>query len=441
MVLLLLAIAAVMLLSLVAIGKVPLSYNVRNLTVRWKTTVLSSLAFTAVIALLTVMMAFVHGMKRLTEETGQPGNVIVLSDGATDEILSNLTIGDLSEIENLPAIVRQGGHPLASRETYLVVVQPPADSATGHPKRRYLQLRGIDHPQLTAGVHNIELLRGGHWFSEAGVQEAASKDANAAPLVQAVLGEGVARELANSRSPSDRAAAKNPRRLDVGDTFLLGNRNWIVVGILKSAGSTFNSEIWAKRDLAASLFGKNTYTTLVLRTKDAAAAKDLQKFLSKDYKKAAVNAQVETEYYKSLSETTAQFSWAIAFLAVWMSVGGIFGVMNTMFAAISQRTKDIGVLRLLGYARWQILVSFLIESLAIALVGGLLGCLLGSMTDGWTATSIVGGQGGGKSVVLQLAISPDIIAAGILLTLLMGLLGGLLPAMSAMRLKALEALR
>ena len=125
-----------------------------------------------------------------------------------------------------------------------------------------------------------------------------------------------------------------------------------------------------------------------------------------------------------------------------MSVGGIFGVMNTMFAAISQRTKDIGVLRLLGYARWQILVSFLLESLVIALVGGLLGCALGSLADGWTATSMMMGQGGGgKSVVLQLAVSADIIATGILLTLLMGLLGGLLPALSAMRLKPLEALR
>jgi putative ABC transport system permease protein len=116
--------------------------------------------------------------------------------------------------------------------------------------------------------------------------------------------------------------------------------------------------------------------------------------------------------------------------------------MNTMFAAISQRIKDIGVLRLLGYARWQILVSFLLESLAIALVGGALGCALGSLSDGWSATSMMAGSGGGgKSVVVQLAVSPDILATGLLLTLVMGLLGGLLPALSAMRMKPLEALR
>jgi len=444
MILTLLTIAAVVLLVLLGIGKVPLSYNVRNLTVRWKTTAMIALAFTAVIGLLTVMMAFVHGMRRLTETTGQPGNVLVLADGATDEVISNLTIGDLSEIENLPDVVRDDGRPMASRETFLVANQPVANDSVGRPKRRFLQVRGIEDPRLTARVHDLELLPGGSWFSEAGVQEAPAGGGNAtaaAPLIQAVLGEGVAHELALDRSRQELAAARNRDRLDVGDTFTLRDRTWIVVGVLNSAGLTYNSEIWAKRPLVAALFGKNTYTTLVLRTENAAAAEKLKDFLGKDYKKAAFNAQVETEYYKSLSETTAQFSWAIGFIALVMSIGGIFGAMNTMFAAISQRTKDIGVLRLLGYARWHILASFLLESLVIALVGGMLGCALGSLTNGWSATSMVGGQAGGKSVVLQLAIDADIIATGILLTLLMGLLGGLLPALSAMRLKPLEALR
>jgi ABC-type antimicrobial peptide transport system permease subunit len=100
------------------------------------------------------------------------------------------------------------------------------------------------------------------------------------------------------------------------------------------------------------------------------------------------------------------------------------------------------VLRIIGFARWQILVSFFVESLLIALVGGLLGCALGTLCDGWTATSIVGnGQGGGKSVVLRLIVSPETIAAGLLVTLLMGVVGGLVPALSAMRLRPLESLR
>ncbi len=440
-----LAIALVLLAALLLAGKVPLSYNVRNLTVRWKTTLLTALAFTAVIALLTVMMAFVHGMRKLSSQTGQPGNVLVLADGATDEVISNLTIGDLADLENLPEVVRENGRPLASRETFLVVNQPMGRGPDGRPKRSFLQLRGIEDAQLTSRVHNLELLPGGSWFSEAGVQESPDRGPDgreAAPLVQAVLGEGVAQELARHRTPEQRAKAINPSRLEVGDTFVVRERTWIVVGVLKSAGLTFNSEIWAKRSLVASLFGKETYTSLILRAEDADAARRLKEFLAKDYKKAALNPQLETEYYANLSETSAQFSYAIGFLAMVMSVGGVFGVMNTMFAAISQRTKDFGVLRLLGYARWQILVSFLLESLVIALLGGLLGCAIGSLCDGWSATSIMTGDGGGgKSVVLELAVSPEIIAVGILLALTMGLLGGLLPALAAMRLKALEALR
>jgi ABC-type antimicrobial peptide transport system permease subunit len=440
MISLLLLIAAAILLTLTMVGKVPLSYNLRNLTIRWKTTLLTALAFTAVIALLTVMMAFVNGMRRLTDQTGQPGNVLVLADGATDEAFSNLSGGDLGEIENLPAVVRNNGRPMSSRETFLIVNQRIPNPANGRPKRRFVQVRGVENPQLTSRVHNMGILPGGHWFSEAGVQEA--DEPSAAPRIQAVLGQGAALALALDRTPQQLAAAKNRDRLEVGDTFALGNRMWIVVGVLDSADSTFNSEIWAKRSLVASLFGKNTYTTLVLRTKDAAAANHFKEYLNNNYKKAAVVAHVETDYYANMSETTAQFSYAIGFIAVIMSVGGIFGVMNTMFAAISQRTGDIGVLRLLGYARWHVLVSFLLESLAIALAGGLLGCAIGSLTDGWTATSIVGSHGGGgKSIVLELAVSRDTIAVGILLTLLMGLLGGLLPALSAMRMKPLEALR
>ena len=120
----LLLIAVVILLTLVAIGKIPLSYNLRNLSIRWKTTIMTAAAFTAVIGLLTVMMAFVHGMRRVTEGTGRPENVIVLSDGATDEIISNLTVDDLTGIENLPEVARDGGRPIASRETFLVASQP-----------------------------------------------------------------------------------------------------------------------------------------------------------------------------------------------------------------------------------------------------------------------------------------------------------------------------
>ncbi len=433
------------LLTMIVTGRIPLIYNIRNLFVRWKTSVMTALAFTLVIALLTVMLAFVNGMTALTEQSGQPGNVIVLADGVTDESFSNLGFSDIGDIETQPGIVKENGMPLCSRETYLVVNQPLPNAQEGRPKRRFVQLRGLDDPVISGKVHGLELLAGGQWFSEAGVQANAEKDASGNEqdsLIQAVIGEGVARVMAGDRTEEQNKAARDPEKLTVGDSFSLGGRTWMITGVIKSSGSTFDSEVWAKRAVVGPIFGKATYSSLVLRTTDAASALTVKDFFNNDYKKAAVSAQIETEYFSGLSQTNQQFLVAIQFVTAVMALGGILGVMNTMFAAVSQRINDIGVLRLLGFSRRQILVSFLLESLLISLAGGLLGCALGSLADGWTANSIVSsGQGGGKFVVLQLQVDLQTLMIGMGIAVGMGLFGGLIPAWNAFRLKPLEALR
>jgi len=129
-------------------------------------------------------------------------------------------------------------------------------------------------------------------------------------------------------------------------------------------------------------------------------------------------------------------------VTVIMALGGVFGVMNTMFAAIRQRSTDIGVLRVLGFARWQVLVSFLLESLVIAALGGLVGCALGYLANGVTTNSVVDTSDGAiKRVSFRMVVDGNTLAAAVLFTLVMGLLGGLLPAVSAMRRKPLESLR
>ena len=459
-----LAIAIGICAVLLLVGKIPLGYNIRNLAVRWRTTLLTALAFTLVVALMVVMLAFVNGMSQLTEQSGQPGNVIVLSDGVTDELVSNLGYADSADVALQRGVLRdERNRPLASREVYLVVNQPitakaptadqakAASSAASSPeekaraamaqvgasgagKRRFVQVRGLEDPAISARVHGMKLFPGGRWVSETGLRRLRLPGATEDEVAfEAVLGEGVAGELGKDRGQGP---------LQVGDMFDLGPRKWIVVGIMQSSGSTFGSEIWAKASLVGPQFGKaNLFTSIVLRTADAEAAQRLATNM-KNYKKAALQAMTETDYFSKLSATNKQFLVAIIFVTVVMSIGGVFGVMNTMFAAIAQRTRDIGVLRLMGFARWQILSSFFIESLAIALVGGVLGCALGSLCDGLTATSIVsGGQGGGKFVVLQLMVTTDTLAIGMLVTLLMGGLGGLLPAISAVRLTPLETLR
>ena len=139
--------------------------------VRWKTTLLTVLAFVAVIALLVVMMAFVNGMYQLTDSSGNPANVVVLSEGATDETFSNLQFADAGEMENHSSVARDNGRPMCSRETYLVVNQPIPDARPGRPKRRFLQFRGLDDPALSAGIHDLQLYAGGSWFSQAGVRQ------------------------------------------------------------------------------------------------------------------------------------------------------------------------------------------------------------------------------------------------------------------------------
>jgi len=420
-----------LLLPLPLVGRVPLAYNLRNLTVRWPITALTALAFTIVVGLLTVMLAFVNGMDRLTQGSGRPGNVLVLSEGATDELFSTLSRDDTGDVAREPGIQRdEGGTPLCSRELYVVVNQAiPPGPGERHERRRFIQVRGIEDPRISLRVHGLELYPGGTTFSGAGVR---SVGAGRLDAIEAILGEGVARELAGERGKE---------RLDVGDVFELGPRQWVVTGVMKSGGSTFNSEVWAKGQKVGDQFGKqNVYSSIVLRTPDAGTAQELSERLKK-YKKVRLEAQPETEYYAKLSEASQQLLYFIYFVAVIMAMGGVFGVMITMFAAISQRIGDIGVLRILGFARWQVLVSFLLETLVIALVGGVLGCALGYLADGRTATSVVSnGQGGGKSVVLKLVVDGNIIAVGLLFTLVMGLVGGLAPALWAMFQKPLRAL-
>jgi hypothetical protein len=466
-----------LLLFLLAIGKVPLGYNMRNLAVRWKTTLVTALAFTLVVGLFTVMMAFVTGMDRLTEGSGIPGNVITLSDGSTDEAQSSLSAE--YSVQVLPQDIKKEvvqdarGRYLSSREIYAIVNQPIKNAPIGGRQRRFLQIRGLEDPYIAATVHKMELYPGGKWFPSGGFQRRSRTGAEKALLADAtwgastvglgasllgtgslsttaallsgdppgvetlyevVVGEGAARDLGADESKS---------LLEVGDVFDIGPVRAVVVGIMKSDGTTFSSEVWARSNWVGERFNKrNNFSSIVSRTRDAAAARRASELVKK-HKEGAATAMPETEYYSKLTATNMQFRIAVIFIAIVMAVGGVLGVMNTMFAAISQRTKDIGVLRVLGFKRGQILVSFLLESLVIALVGGLIGCGIGSLFNGVSASSTLssGPGGGGKSVMLRLVVDGDTLAIGLLFTLIMGTLGGLMPSLSAMRLRPLESLR
>jgi putative ABC transport system permease protein len=440
---------------LLSIGRVPFAYNLRNLLVRWPTTLMTAAVFTAVLGLLTGLLAFVNGMYALTADSGQPGNVLVLADGATDEVFSNLGYSDVALIERetatldpedrplrTPVRVKRitlGGReqPMATKETYCIVNRPVENDPT---RRQFVQVRGVIDPEMAGAVHDLTLLSG-TWFSDAGVRTPDGAKPGERDQIEAVLGAGVARELGKKQ---------NKDTLAVGDTFGLGDREWVVAGILKSDGTSFGSEVWAKHDRVSKMFNKVGYTSLLVRVEDdggrAAAAARAALFadhLKRRFTNPKVNALTETDYFAKLTENNTIFLYGSVIVAVVMALGGIFGVMNTMFAAVAQRIKDIGVMRILGFKRWQVLVSFLVESLVIAVAGGLLGLLLGSLCHGLTATSVIssGGGGGGKTVILRLVVDAKVLMAGAIFTLVMGRIGGLIPALSATRLKILDTLR
>jgi hypothetical protein len=428
----------IVLLLLQAVGlirRVPLGYNIRNLAVRWKTTLMTGLAFTLVVGVVLVLLAFVNGLYALTKASAVPGNLMVLADGATDEVFSDLGYGDITQLEtrsyvkraSIPEVTTDRLVPLVSWELYQIVSHEIPNST----RRRLIQVRGLEDPVISAFVHDLNLKPGGQWFDPgAGVQTIGG---DKEPHVQAVLGEGVARVMGHDRGKETMA---------IGDTFQLGPRKWVVVGIMNSNGKTFDSEVWAKRKVVGEMLRKDTRSTAVIRVADGLDPVQTAQDMTQDFKSPAIQARTEADYFESISQTNQVFLYASLFVAAITAIGGIFGVMNTMFAAISQRTREIGMLRILGFSRWQVLSSFFLESLVLALIGGLLGCALAYLFNGLSLTSqISAGQGGGKSVVLKLIVDGWLLGFGLLFSLAMGCIGGLLPSLSAIRLKVLDSLR
>lgn len=434
-----LALAASVLAVVVAalpILKVPTKYLIRNLQVRWWIPLITSSAVALVIFLTTWMFAIVKGMYRLTDGTGHPANVMVLADGATDEAFSSLPGGFSVELleENIRKCLEKNaaGKYLVAKEVYVIVTHQVPNPVEGGRKRRFVQMRGLEDPEVAADIHGIELARG-RWYSQTGVPEV-------------VLGDGVAKTFGQDYGKAT---------MEPGDEVKIGKLTWKVAGVMSPASAAFSSEIWVLDKVVQNNFGReNSYSSYVARTvqtmktKKNAVSTPEARLASKLLKETraegrALQAMPEREYYAKLTQTNQQFLYAYLFIAAVIAIGGVLGVMITMFAAVSQRAKDIGVLRLLGYRRWQILLAFLFESLVIALLGGVIGLVLGYFIfDGQTLSSIVSsGQGGGKSVVLRLSVDGFIAAIDIGFALLMGAVGGFVPAFNAMRLRPLESLR
>lgn len=381
---------------------VPVSYAYRNVMVRRRTTLMTAIGFTLVVAALIIMLAFLNGIQAACVVTGRPENVFVLNKGNLDEVLSQIDVITARQVENIPETLRdEEGRLLASRELYCVVTE--SDAETKDPI--LYQIRGI---QRTAWqVHSQAKISEGRMFRPG--------------AGEIVVGRGFAWE----------------KKLKLGDVISIGGREWTVVGVFTAEGSTFETEIWGDLTELAGFFRRQAqYSSIVLKTADPIAAAAAVRRLN-DSRTISVDAQLESEYYGRQAAQLDTIRTGALVVVVFMAIGAMFGVTNTMFAAVSQRIKDIAVMRLMGFERGEILLSFLFETLLIALIGGLIGGVLGYMVDGMSLSTSMGA----KSIAFSFRVDSWSLIMAACLTLAIGFLGGLIPAYSAMRVSPLESLR
>jgi putative ABC transport system permease protein len=384
---------------------IPITYNLRNLRERKTTTLMTALGLALTVAVLLSVLALVDGLRATFRATGDPLNIVVLRSGAPAELMSNLPRATYNALKYKPGIERTAdGAPMASLEVVTVIsLENPR-----HPGGTTVSFRGmmpVGIP-LRRGVS----IRAGRWFRP-GYREV-------------VVGRSI--------------AARYPEA-GLGGQIQFGRGAWTVVGVMDAGNSSMSSEIFCDlNQLAADDAREDVLSSVLLRAADPAAKEALIRNLNED-RQLDVDALGETEYYDRQTMSSAPVLFVGIFVALIMAVGSSFAAMNTMYAAVARRSKEIGTLRVLGFSQSAILGSFLFESLLLAALGGLIGCALVLPLN--NLTSSIGSFTTFGETTFQFRLTPAIMGAGLAFVLVMGALGGLLPACNAARKEIRRALR
>src|SRR5262249_44051243 len=292
--------------------------------------------------------------------------------------------------------VNGAGEALISPEILTVINLPSVDSPAG----MNLTVRALS--QVGVEMRGAKIQPGGRWF-QSGQREV-------------VVGKSVAKRYPNAQP---------------GKRVRFGRGEWEVVGVFDAGESAFNSEIWGELNQVGSDFNRqDTVSSVLVRASDAATFQALANSLNDD-RRLGVNVVREREYYEQQTSAGAPLQFFGLLVAVIMAVGSSFAAMNTMYAAVARRAKEIGTLRVLGFSRGSILLSFLVESLLLAFIGGVFGCLLALPING--VTTGIGSFATFSEIAFDFRVSPSTMLAGIIFALVVGAIGGLFPAGSAAR--------
>jgi len=384
---------------------IPIKYNIRNMKLRKGLTVMTALGIALTVTTAVFIMALLAGLQKAFKSTGNPLNVLVLRKGSTSELTGPFPSENFQTLKTLPGIARdKNGDPLVSGEITVVIVLPRKDGSG----EANVTVRGLmqDGLQLRETVK----LADGRWFTPG------------------------QREVVVSNSIRRRFIHAN-----VGDSLEFGKGPWKVVGVFDAGGMAYESEVWGDVNQMTSDFDRQgVYSSAYLRATDPVAADALKHRVSDD-QRLKLDSMLEPEYYATQTKSGAVIQFIGWLVAAIMAVGSSFAAMNTMYAAVAYRSREIATLRVIGFSRPSILTSFVLEALLLSFLGAIVGIILMLPFNGMTTGTQ--NQVTFSEVVFGLQMTPGVVAAAIVFALFMGLFGGIFPAWHASRREILTALR
>jgi putative ABC transport system permease protein len=359
-----------------------------------------------VVTVLVGVLSIAAGFRQAMTSSAYPDGAIVLRSGADSEMVSGLSRDDTRVIADSPGVAHATQGPLASPELFVIIDLPKR--ATGSDAN--VPLRGVEKPAFQ--VHdNLKIVQG-RMFDW-------GKD-------EVIVGRGAAREFAG---------------LDVGSTIQVGRYQWPVVGMFTASGGTAESEIWTDAKVLQDAYNRgDSFQSVSVRLNSPASFQQFKDSLTSN-PQVSVQVVRQSDYYAQQSQTMTRLITTLGYLiAFLMAIGAIFGALNTMYSAVASRTREIGTLRALGFGSGAVVVSLMLESLLLAVAGGLIGGALAYLAFNNFHTSTMNFQSFGQ-VTFAFQVTPQLLARGIIWAAVIGLIGGLFPAVRAARLPITSALR
>ncbi|HLN85072.1 MAG TPA: ABC transporter permease [Candidatus Limnocylindrales bacterium] len=386
--------------------QLPLKYIVRSSISRRLTTAITMIGIALVVFVFAAVLMMANGVQKTLRSTGSDDNLLVARKAAMSEIMSIIDREAAGIIVNLPQVARAAdGAPISSKEVVVII---------------NLNKLGAE------GISNVTVR---------GVEAAAFQLRPQVRVTQGRMFRWGAREVIAGAGITHRFVGAQ-----LGEQIKFGGDVWTVVGLFDAEGSGFDSELWGDLNQIADAFRRSSFSTVTVRLKDPSDLSSISAAFKGDNRLQYFIAKREKQFFEEQSEMMAKFIRILGiFITVIFSTGATIGAMITMYGAVANRTTEIGTLRALGFYRRSILVAFLIESLVLSLGGGMLGLGFASVLQFFSISTL--NFGSFTELAFSFALSPSIVATSLGFSLLMGLIGGFLPAVRASRLNIVQALR